>query len=109
MAQIQSVAALGGLELEIAADYKHWEDNKKPDFLAKFPHGKIPALEGPNGFNLTEGAAIARYRASSLPLPRRSFDAIWKAENYYSAVIPVLTCDVDVMSLTPTHLFYHLL
>ncbi|KAH0834077.1 hypothetical protein J3R83DRAFT_11361 [Lanmaoa asiatica] len=64
---VRSVAALGGLELEIVADYKHFEDNKKPDFLAKFPHGKIPAFEGPNGFNLTEGAAIARYFATLSP------------------------------------------
>ncbi|KAG8215327.1 hypothetical protein J3R82DRAFT_8919 [Butyriboletus roseoflavus] len=64
---IKSVAALSGVEIEIVADYKHFEDNKKPDFLAKFPHGKIPALEGPNGFNLTEGAAIARYLANLSP------------------------------------------
>ncbi|KAG9310964.1 hypothetical protein JVU11DRAFT_8841 [Chiua virens] len=64
---IRSVAALGSLELEIVADYKHFEDNKKPDFLAKFPHGKIPAFEGSNGFNLTEGAAIARYLATHSP------------------------------------------
>lgn len=89
-AQIKSVAALGGLELEIVADYKHYEDNKKPDFLAKFPHGKIPALEGPNGFNLTEGAAIARYRASSLPLDRRSLDVIGKDENYSCISYPCL-------------------
>jgi elongation factor 1-gamma len=36
-------------------------DNKKPEFLAKFPHGKIPAFEGSDGFKLFEGAAIARY------------------------------------------------
>ncbi|KAF8551557.1 eEF1-gamma domain-containing protein [Imleria badia] len=64
---IKSVAAIGGLELEDVADYKHFEDNKKPEFLAKFPHGKIPALEGPNGFTLTEGTAIARYLASLAP------------------------------------------
>lgn len=53
---------MAGLELE-EPEYKHYEDNKKPEFLAKFPHGKIPALECSNGLNLTEGAAIARYRA----------------------------------------------
>ncbi|KAG1797079.1 uncharacterized protein HD556DRAFT_1306767 [Suillus plorans] len=58
---IRSVCALAGLELEIP-EYKHFSDNKKPEFLAKFPHGKIPALEGANGFNLTEGTPIARYR-----------------------------------------------
>jgi hypothetical protein len=105
--QIKSVAALGGLELEIVADYKHFEDNKKPDFLAKFPHGKIPALEGPNGFNLTEGAAIARYRACSLPLTADRSMRSGKTKIIYVSVIPVLTCDVDTMwPLTPTHPFY---
>lgn len=88
--QIKSVAALGGLELEIVADYKHFEDNKKPEFLAKFPHGKIPALEGPNGFNLTEGAAIARYRKSLLPLNHRSLDAIVNDENHFVVSYPCL-------------------
>ena len=36
-------------------------DNKKPEFLSKFPHGKIPAFDGADGFKLFEGAAIARY------------------------------------------------
>ena len=42
-------------------NYVHLEDNKKPEFLAKFPHGKIPAFEGSDGFKLFEGSAIARY------------------------------------------------
>jgi elongation factor 1-gamma len=36
-------------------------DNKELEFLAKFPHGKIPAFEGSDGFKLFESAAIARY------------------------------------------------
>lgn len=43
------------------ADYKHHEDNKKPEFLAKFPLGKIPAFETKDGFKLFEGASIANY------------------------------------------------
>jgi len=35
--------------------------------LEKFPHGKIPAYEGANGFKLFEGAAIARYVAGLAP------------------------------------------
>ena len=45
-------------------NYVHFEDNKKPEFLAKFPHGKIPAFEGADGFKLTETPAIARYSES---------------------------------------------
>lgn len=63
---IRSVCALAGLELEIP-EYKHFSDNQTPEFLAKFPHGKIPAFEGANGFNLTEGAPIARYLAGLSP------------------------------------------
>ncbi|OAX40977.1 elongation factor 1-gamma [Rhizopogon vinicolor AM-OR11-026] len=63
---VLSVCALAGLELEIP-EYKHFEDNKKPEFLAKFPIGKIPAFEGANGLNLSEGAAIARYLAGLAP------------------------------------------
>jgi elongation factor 1-gamma len=61
------VAALGGLEVDIPADYVHYQDNKKPEFLAKFPHGKIPAFEGSDGFKLFEGTSIAKYVASLAP------------------------------------------
>jgi elongation factor 1-gamma len=63
---IRSVCALAGFELEIP-EYQHFSDNQKPEFLAKFPHGKIPAFEGANGFCLTEGAPIARYLAGLAP------------------------------------------
>lgn len=42
-------------------------DNKTPEFLAKFPMGKVPALECADGFNLAEGAAICKYLANSGP------------------------------------------
>lgn len=42
--------------------------NKTPEFLAKFPLGKVPAFESGDGqFFLTEGQAIARYVAESGP------------------------------------------
>lgn len=63
---IRSVCALAGLELEIP-EYAHFQDNQQPEFLAKFPHGKIPAFEGANGFKLTEGAPIAQYLAGLAP------------------------------------------
>ncbi|KAI6095546.1 hypothetical protein EV401DRAFT_2062440 [Pisolithus croceorrhizus] len=44
--------------------YKHYEDDEVPEFPAKFPCGRIAAFESAEGFNLTEGAAIARYIAS---------------------------------------------
>ncbi|KAF9529929.1 elongation factor 1-gamma [Crepidotus variabilis] len=61
---IRATAALAGVEIALPESYEHFVDNKKPEFLAKFSHGKIPAWEGADGFKLFEGAAIARYIAS---------------------------------------------
>uniref|UniRef100_A0A8C4X0G6 Eukaryotic translation elongation factor 1 gamma n=1 Tax=Eptatretus burgeri TaxID=7764 RepID=A0A8C4X0G6_EPTBU len=40
------------------------QTNKSPDFLAKFPLGKVPAFEGDDGFCLFESNAIAYYVAN---------------------------------------------
>ncbi|KAI6109292.1 hypothetical protein EDD16DRAFT_1893047 [Pisolithus croceorrhizus] len=58
---IKATAAVAGVEPEEPI-YKHYEDDEMPELLAKFPCGRIPTFEGTNGFNLTEGAAIARYK-----------------------------------------------
>jgi elongation factor 1-gamma len=55
------VGALGDVEICEPAAYEHMVDNKKAEFLEKFPHGKIPAWEGQHGFKLFEGVVIARY------------------------------------------------
>ena len=41
--------------------------NKTPEFLEKFPLGKIPSFETPSGFRLTEANAIAYYLCESGP------------------------------------------
>ncbi|KAG6856138.1 hypothetical protein H0H87_007143 [Tephrocybe sp. NHM501043] len=64
---IRAVAAVAGVPLEIPTAYEHYVDNKKPEFLAKFPHGKIPALETADGFTLFESTTIARYVAGLAP------------------------------------------
>jgi elongation factor 1-gamma len=64
---IKSAAVLAGVEIDVPAAYEHMVDNKKPEFLEKFPHGKIPAFESKDGFKLFEGAAIGRYVASLGP------------------------------------------
>ncbi|KAI1503777.1 glutathione S-transferase [Biscogniauxia marginata] len=64
----QVLAALNGLEVTLAEDFKMGETNKTPEFLAKFPMGKVPTLECTDGFCLTENAAICRYIAQSGPL-----------------------------------------
>lgn len=59
---------MNGLELEVAPDFQIGVTNRTPEFLAKFPLGKVPAFESGDGtFCLTESQAIARYVAESGP------------------------------------------
>ncbi|ROW00367.1 hypothetical protein VMCG_07244 [Cytospora schulzeri] len=62
------VAALNGLEVNVPADFNMAVDTKTPEFLAKFPLGKVPAFEAADGFCLSEGSAIAAYLAAAGPL-----------------------------------------
>ncbi|KAF9644855.1 elongation factor 1-gamma [Thelephora ganbajun] len=59
--RIKAIAVLAGAKFDTPANYVHYETNKTPEFTSKFPHGKVPALETPEGFLLTESSAIARY------------------------------------------------
>lgn len=43
------------------------ETNRSPEFLSKFPFGKVPTFEGADGTNLFETDAIAEYIALSGP------------------------------------------
>ncbi|KAG6820587.1 hypothetical protein H0H93_014814, partial [Arthromyces matolae] len=63
---IRAVAAITGYPLQLA-QYEHFVDNKKSEYLTKFPHGKIPALEVDDRFKLFEGVPIARYIAGRAP------------------------------------------
>ncbi|KAI1807558.1 glutathione S-transferase [Daldinia bambusicola] len=63
----QVVAAFNGLEVPLAEDFKMAVDSKTPEFLAKFPMGKVPALECADGFCIAEGAAICYHIARSGP------------------------------------------
>ncbi|CCM01656.1 uncharacterized protein FIBRA_03718 [Fibroporia radiculosa] len=65
--RIRAIAAFAGLTLDAPEHYVHNETNKTPEYRAKFPHGKIPALEAKDGFKLFETQAIARYVASLAP------------------------------------------
>jgi elongation factor 1-gamma len=66
--KIMAIAALNGLEIEIAPDYISGTTNVTPEFLAKFPMGQIPALEvRETGFCLSEGTAICQYLACKGP------------------------------------------
>lgn len=66
--QAQVVAELNGLELNIPGpDEFQMTTAQTPEFLAKWPLGKVPVFEGADGFCLAEGAAIAQYLAASGP------------------------------------------
>merc|ERR1712080_715572 len=53
-----------GAQLTVSKDFVFGETNKSPDFLKKFPLGKVPAFEGSDGVLLTESNAIAYYVAN---------------------------------------------
>merc|ERR1711962_848635 len=57
-------AKYSGAQLTVAKDFVFGETNKTPDFLKKFPLGKVPAFEGCDGTILTESNAIAYYVAN---------------------------------------------
>ncbi|KAF8308194.1 elongation factor 1-gamma [Clavulina sp. PMI_390] len=62
------IAAYAGLELTLVhTSTTTPQDNKTPEYLAKFPVGKIPSFEGADGFLLTESTSIANYVASLAP------------------------------------------
>ncbi|KAF2009806.1 glutathione S-transferase [Aaosphaeria arxii CBS 175.79] len=62
-----AAAALNHLEIKVDTDFNYPVTNKTTEYLAKFPHGKIPAIETPSGFCLSEAGAIAHYVAESGP------------------------------------------
>ncbi|XP_071963817.1 elongation factor 1-gamma-like [Antedon mediterranea] len=65
--KIQIAAKYSGADVKVVQDppaFKLGETNKSPDFLKKFPLGKVPAFEGNNGTLLTEANAIAFYVAN---------------------------------------------
>lgn len=65
--QILAAAALNNLTLTIPPNFEFGKTNKTPSYLSKFPLGKIPALETPSGFRITEANAIAYYLCESGP------------------------------------------
>jgi elongation factor 1-gamma len=66
------VALVAGLELTIPVDFELGVSNKSGDYLAKFPLGKIPALETKSGLLLVESQAIAFHIANSAPAKKRA-------------------------------------
>ncbi|KAF9883365.1 hypothetical protein FE257_003532 [Aspergillus nanangensis] len=61
-----AVANLNGLEVS-NPEFKMGETNRTPEFLAKFPFGKVPAFEAADGTTLVESDAIMQFVAESGP------------------------------------------
>ncbi|KAG8944903.1 hypothetical protein FRC04_001343 [Tulasnella sp. 424] len=61
--RIKAVAAYGGVPIETDESFQFGVTNQSPEWLAKFPYGKIPGFETASGLNLFETTAIARYVA----------------------------------------------
>ncbi|KAJ1647531.1 Elongation factor 1-gamma, partial [Coemansia erecta] len=57
-------AAILGLDLSTTPDFQMGVNNKTPEYLAKYPAGRVPVFEGADGFSLTDSSAIAYYVAS---------------------------------------------
>ncbi|XP_058795494.1 elongation factor 1-gamma [Phymastichus coffea] len=57
-------AQFSGAKVNLAKNFVFGETNKSPDFLKKFPLGKVPAFETSDGKYITESNAIAYYVAN---------------------------------------------
>jgi len=58
--RVVAAANVNGLELEVVSTLPV-QDSHKPEFLAKFPLGKVPTFEGTDGLVLTESRTILKY------------------------------------------------
>ncbi|KAF2467454.1 glutathione S-transferase [Lindgomyces ingoldianus] len=67
VAKTLAAANFNGLDLAVEPGFEYGVTNKTPSYLAKFPMGKIPALETPSGFYLAEATAMAYYVSESGP------------------------------------------
>ncbi|KAL1138404.1 hypothetical protein AAG570_008468, partial [Ranatra chinensis] len=57
-------AQYSGGQVKLSPNFVFGETNKTPDFLKKFPLGKVPAFESADGQLITESNAIAYYVAN---------------------------------------------
>lgn len=74
------MAAVNGLEVPLTENFQMRVTNQTPEFLAKFPMGKVPALECADGFCVAEGGAICTYLARAGPKAAQLLGADAKTE-----------------------------
>ena len=85
--RVKAVAAISGVPLQIQP-FVMGVDNKKPEFLAKNPFGKVPLLETPDGACVFESNAICRYIAA---VRRRKLDPGLNAPCFQSLIVKRIT------------------
>jgi len=68
--RIFATAVAAGVKIDLDDKFEMGVTNKTPEYLAKFPFGKVPAFEGSGGLLLVESTAISRYVASLSPNPQ---------------------------------------
>ena len=104
--QILATAKLAGLALTIPSGFEMGRTNKTPEFLSKFPLGKIPAFEGFTSFSadqvfaLSESSAIAYYLAESTPDPKVRDQLLGGTTPQQRALVRQWT-DFDAVHVTP--------
>ncbi|KAJ7149764.1 hypothetical protein C8R43DRAFT_499557 [Mycena crocata] len=95
---IKATAAFGGIKIAYPTSYVDFEDNYKEDFVSKFPHSKVPAWEGNDGFRLFESAPIARYIAGLAP----SAGLLGKNSTITPRTSTVSSMEVSFLTLNPS-------
>ncbi|KAL6232484.1 hypothetical protein BDW75DRAFT_232779 [Aspergillus navahoensis] len=65
--KIQAAASVNGVDIALAPNFQMGLTNRSPEFLGKFPLGKVPAFEASDGTLLFESDAIAQFIAESGP------------------------------------------
>ncbi|PWN18336.1 eEF1-gamma domain-containing protein [Microstroma glucosiphilum] len=61
--RILAAAAYNGAKVDFQEVKLSEGEHQKPEFLKKFPHGKVPTFTSSEGLNLSEASAIARFVA----------------------------------------------
>ncbi|KAG8216169.1 glutathione S-transferase C-terminal-like protein [Butyriboletus roseoflavus] len=104
---ILAAAAIAGLELD-TPPVEFYVTNKSPEYLRKFPLGKIPAFEDNKGLKLFEGAPIARYVSSLAPesglLGKDASEAALVDQWVHFGETEIATFSYEIMALVAEYL-----
>jgi elongation factor 1-gamma len=65
--RVRIAAEFAGVQIDQQDGFKPHESKPTPEFLAKFPLGKVPAFETKDGFCFSETQAIVRYVVAHSP------------------------------------------